>query len=113
MASRKDRNMRELPPAPINEEERPLLDEEHPDHGTITEQQAHQEHLDGTDGAESQTTVVEEPSTARLLLTILPTFLGSFFAAAGKTIDDMRRRVGSMLMFHARLDHSGYTCLAY
>ena len=107
MAPRKGRSLEVIPPAPIDDEERPLLDEEHPDHGTITEHQAHEEHLDG----ESQDTIIEEPSTSKLLLTILPAFVGSFFAAAGMA------SFGSIsedktLMLDNRLDHCRNTRIA-
>jgi len=67
-----------IPPTPIDEEYRPLLDEQHPDHGTISEREAHLE--------EAEDTVIDEPSAWKLVATMLPLFCSSFFAAAGKVI---------------------------
>ena len=72
-----------MPPAPVDEEERPLLDEEHPDHGTISREQAAAENEDGGEG---QMPKVEEPTTGKIMIIMGPLFLCSFFAAMGKRI---------------------------
>ena len=76
MAPRK-KSMQVVDPTPVDEETRPLLDEEHPDHGTISRQEAYLE------GAEDDTLVVNEPSTLKLLATMIPLYISAFFAAAG------------------------------
>lgn len=69
-----------IPPTPIDEEYRPLLDEQHPDHGTISETEAHLEE------AAAEEPAVDEPSAWKLAAIMLPLFCSSFFAAAGKYI---------------------------
>ncbi|PNS14945.1 hypothetical protein CAC42_2174 [Sphaceloma murrayae] len=71
-------------PDPVDAgEQQPLLDEQHPDHGTITEQQAVQEGR-AIERAEDQT--AGEPSTWKLMITLGPMFIAAFFAAADSTI---------------------------
>ncbi|TKX21327.1 MFS transporter-like protein 117 [Elsinoe australis] len=73
-----------VPPEPVeNDEQQPLLDEEHPDHGTISEHQAVQEGR-AIERAEDQN--ADEPSTLKLLITIGPMLVAAFFAAADSTI---------------------------
>lgn len=70
-----------VPPEPVdNDEQQPLLDEEHPDHGTISEHQAVQEGR-AIERAEDQN--ADEPSTLKLLITMGPMLVAAFFAAAG------------------------------
>ncbi|KAG8628932.1 hypothetical protein KVT40_002797 [Elsinoe batatas] len=77
-------SLQDIPPEPVeNDEERPLLDEEHPDHGTITNEQAIEE---GRAVERADHPKGDEPSTGKLLITIGPLFLAAFFAAADSTI---------------------------
>ena len=74
--------MEVVPPTPLDDEEQPLLDDEHPDHGTLTRQEAY---LEGRDAdAENASQIVAEPSTLKLIASMGPLYLSAFFAAAGK-----------------------------
>lgn len=75
------KGLTEVAPTPLDEEERPLLDAEHPDHGTITREQAIQE-----ERLEEGGPAVQEPGTGKVLLIMGPLFVASFFAALDMTI---------------------------
>lgn len=66
-----------LPPSPVEDEQRPLLDTAagQPNHGTIQETQ---------DGGESNVPIAEEASTRKIMLVIGCLWIGSFFAALGE-----------------------------
>lgn len=66
-----------LPPSPLEDEQRPLLDTApgQPNHGTM------QETL--PDGGENAVPIPEEPSTKKIMLIIGCMWMGSFFAALG------------------------------
>lgn len=75
MAPRKS-SLVSVPPIPVDDEQRqPLLDAEHPDHGTISRQQA--------DDEEVEDQVEERVSLARVLVVVGPLWIATFFAAAG------------------------------
>lgn len=67
-----------LPPSPVEDEQRPLLDTAsgQPNHGTMQEEQM-------ADGGESNVPIAEEPSTKKIILIIGSMWIGSFFAALG------------------------------
>lgn len=64
-----------LPPSPLEDEQRPLLDTAagQPNHGTMQETQP--------DGGESNIPVADEPSVKKVLLIMGCMWMGSFFAA--------------------------------
>lgn len=67
-----------LPPSPLDDDEqRPLLDAEHPDHGTI-DRRIEGEEEDG-DGD-----VVDEPTSTKVIVIMLCLWTGSFWAAMGE-----------------------------
>ncbi|KAF2149556.1 MFS general substrate transporter [Myriangium duriaei CBS 260.36] len=74
-------SLQPVAPEPIDEEQRPLLDSEHPDHGTISAQQAAEEARATEDPSEHA-----GPSTGKLLLIMFPMYCSAFFAAADGTI---------------------------
>lgn len=78
--------LQQVAPDPEDEEQRPLLDDQHPDHGTLTEQQAAIESRlhDGLD--EEGNPIIREPTTLKLLAAIAPLYSLSFFAALDSTI---------------------------
>lgn len=65
-----------LPPSPVEDEQRPLLDTApgQPNHGTMQEIY---------DDGESAVPIPDEPGTGKILLIIGCLWLGSFFAALG------------------------------
>lgn len=71
--ARNEDGLRVVTPEPVDEEQRPLLDPEHPEEGHGTIERPH--------GADIP--IAEEPSTWRLLTIVGSMWLGSFFAALG------------------------------
>lgn len=65
-----------LPPSPLEDEQRPLLDTAsgQPNHGTIQET---------PEGLEGNVPIADEPSTKKIVLIMGCLWLGSFFAALG------------------------------
>lgn len=100
-----------LPPSPLEDERRPLLDVPagQPNHGTIQETQ---------DGGESGIPIAEEPSTKKILLIIGCLWIGSFFAALGMFGLSERdawvcyKLIHWMLIYFRRLYNCCYTGLA-
>lgn len=67
-----------LPPSPLDDDEqRPLLDEAHPDHGTIDRSVAAQEE-------EAEADVIDEPTSAKVMVIMVCLWVGSFWAAMGE-----------------------------
>lgn len=81
MPRSESRGLTAVAPEPVDDEQRPLLDEQHPDHGTISQEQAAWEN---GEAQENGVPIAEEPSTGRILLVMLPLFLCAFLAAMGK-----------------------------
>ena len=71
--------LRVLPPSPIEDEQRPLLDnaDTQANHGAIDRDSAGQEE-DGED-----VPIAEEPTTARVMVIMVCMWMGSFWAAMG------------------------------
>lgn len=68
-----------LPPSPLDDddEQRPLLDAEHPDHGTIDRRiEGGEEDGDGD--------LVDEPTSTKVIVIMLCLWTGSFWAAMGE-----------------------------
>jgi hypothetical protein len=69
-----------LPPSPLDDDEqRPLLDAAHPDHGTIDPR------IEG-DEEDGDTDVPDEPTSAKVVVIMLCLWTGSFWAAMGELI---------------------------
>ncbi|KAH0100892.1 putative major facilitator superfamily transporter, partial [Aureobasidium melanogenum] len=69
-----------LPPSPLDDDEqRPLLDEAHPDHGTIDRSVAAQEE-------EGEADAIDEPTSAKVMVIMVCLWIGSFWAAMDSTI---------------------------
>lgn len=67
-----------LPPSPLHDDEqRPLLDAEHPDHGTIDRR------IEGEDAEDGDVDVVDEPTSTKVVVIMLCLWTGSFWAAMG------------------------------
>ena len=67
-----------LPPSPLHaDEQRPLLDAEHPDHGTIDRR------IEGEDAEDGDVDVVDEPTSTKVVVIMLCLWTGSFWAAMG------------------------------
>lgn len=67
-----------LPPSPLHDDEqRPLLDEAHPDHGTIDRSVASQEE-------EGEADAIDEPTSAKVVVIMVCLWIGSFWAAMGE-----------------------------
>jgi hypothetical protein len=67
-----------LPPSPLDDDEqRPLLDAAHPDHGTIDPRIERDEEDGDTD-------VPDEPTSAKVVVIMLCLWTGSFWAAMGE-----------------------------
>lgn len=77
MAGGRD-NITVLPPSPLDDdnEQRPLLDEAHPDHGTIDRSVAAQEE-------EGEADSIDEPTSAKVVVIMVCLWVGSFWAAMG------------------------------
>jgi hypothetical protein len=66
-----------LPPSPLDDDEqRPLLDAAHPDHGTIDPR------IEGEE-EDGDTDVIDEPTSAKVVLIMMCLWVGSFWAAMG------------------------------
>ncbi|KAG9680981.1 putative major facilitator superfamily transporter, partial [Aureobasidium melanogenum] len=80
MAGGRD-NITVLPPSPLDDdnEQRPLLDEAHPDHGTIDRSVAAQEE-------EGEADAIDEPTSAKVVVIMVCLWVGSFWAAMDSTI---------------------------
>jgi len=66
-----------LPPSPLDDDEqRPLLDAEHPDHGTIDRR------IEG-DEEDGDAEVIDEPTSTKVIVIMLCLWTGSFWAAMG------------------------------
>lgn len=108
--ARTEDGLRVLPPSPVREEERPLLDNAdfQADHGTIEQ---------GPDGREeSDVPIPAEPSTKKIVLIIGSMWLGSFFAALGQSHTVPTTWVypthpADTIYIH-RLDYRRYACIS-
>jgi hypothetical protein len=68
-----------LPPSPLDDDEqRPLLDAAHPDHGTIDPR------IEGEEDGDLD--VPDEPTSAKVVVIMLCLWTGSFWAAMGELI---------------------------
>jgi hypothetical protein len=66
-----------LPPSPLDDDEqRPLLDAAHPDHGTIDPR------IEGEE-EDGDADVIDEPTSAKVVLIMMCLWVGSFWAAMG------------------------------
>lgn len=74
-------NITVLPPSPLDDdnEQRPLLDEAHPDHGTIDRSVAAQEE-------EGEADAIDEPTSAKVVVIMVCLWVGSFWAAMGELL---------------------------
>ncbi|KAL1306053.1 hypothetical protein AAFC00_004179 [Neodothiora populina] len=80
MPQTNDAGLREVPPAPLEDERRPLLDAaaSQPNHGTMQD--------DVSDGGESAEPLPEEHSLKKILVIMFAMWMGNFFAALDSTM---------------------------